>query len=377
MNNYTSLPLQKQGNSHLPHTSRFLKKPVAASSLISGEAKYVHTNINNSASVFASEENNRLATARKSRLANKKATKDKLIRYFVKLGEDKLASDFALCHKSFSRSYCSSSVCENPTLRVIPNFNCKHRLCPFCSYIRQKRIQNKYLPTALEFANTLYDGKRLKTKMLTLTLKHRKESLLDAKRRLYNSFIKLSRRSFWQAHIVGGLYAIESTIADDGKFHVHLHVLVFEKSDINKEKLQILKDEWKEITGDSHVINIRRINDIKVGLKEVIKYISKPVDIGNATTKHIRQMLNLKGERMIGTFGKFKTYYRDNHERIDAEYKDQQEVNYGSDNECACCGEELTVERISIEELIRRPDTPRPKPKLNEMLVQKWLVYPN
>ena len=78
----------------------------------------------------------------------------------------------------------------------------------------------------------------------------------------------------------GGITSYEFTKQDEGDWHPHIHALVMLDDFIDQKALSA---EWLDITGDSFVVDIRRIRsnpnagglDIASGLLEVCKYALK------------------------------------------------------------------------------------------------------
>ncbi len=65
------------------------------------------------------------------------------------------------------------------------------------------------------------------------------------------------------------------------------------------------------MTGDSYVLHLKPIQDIATGLREVVKYVSKPLDIRRFGADDLREFLGLKNMRMFGTFGEFRDFCKD------------------------------------------------------------------
>lgn len=259
-----------------------------------GNSPYVHTRV-------ISEQLNKPKRPRKRTsewFGSLLETKDQLVRLAGEINDQKLKEKLEECHKKFAFLTCGTH-----TLNRIPNSTCEFRLCPFCCRRRARRIKRDYLPKIEAFTKT----HRVTPVLITLTLKHREEKLSSAHKRLNVAFKNLTRRKLWKDHFKGGLRVFENTIADNGMYHAHFHVLGFRSKFIDHQKL---KDEWKAVTGDSFVVNIKRIDSIQNGLKEVVKYITKPLDIksGKFTSVHLKDFLELNGKRLIQNFGKFYTF---------------------------------------------------------------------
>ena len=63
--------------------------------------------------------------------------------------------------------------------------------------------------------------------------------------------------------------------------------------------MQLLKDQWFKVTGDSSVIRIDRIEDFKAGVREVLKYVTKPADVENWTADNMADYVELRGMRLL------------------------------------------------------------------------------
>jgi plasmid rolling circle replication initiator protein Rep len=286
--------------------------------------------------------NKRQQTSASERLEKKQKTKEKLILLLEKIAEKDLAERLRVCSSKWTTITCGSHVISRR-----PNHRCEFRLCSFCAARRSRKIQTKYLPLLNEFLRT---GKRSTPVHLVLTQKHRRgETLNESKKRLMSSFKKLQRREFWQNHFYGGIYAFEATISD-GLYHSHLHILAFRRRFFD---VSILRREWQKTTGDSHVLRLDRISDIESGLREVVKYISKPLDIEKFSLKHLREMLELKGQRMFGAFGLFAKFCR-TFDASDIEKKgdDENYSGYCEGDACPLCQKPLFEMVLPIEILI-------------------------
>jgi hypothetical protein len=65
----------------------------------------------------------------------------------------------------------------------------------------------------------------------------------------------------------------------------------------------LLSDAWQDITTDSMIVDIRRVDNLATGLVECIKYPFKPADLSKLGKSQIQEMLDLKGERLGMSFG--------------------------------------------------------------------------
>jgi hypothetical protein len=181
-----------------------------------------------------------------------------------------------------------------------------------------------------------------------LTQAHRIETLRESVKRLKDHFKTLRRRSFWKEHFKGGLFAIEFTIGKDGLYHAHLHILGFRTKFFN---VQVLKDLWLEITGDSTNLRIDRIDgDVISGLREVLKYAVKPACIADFTGDHLKDFLAMKKAHLFGTFGEFQKFAR-GYEPTPADVSLLPVPEHRIGEPCSHCGKPLFDVRLKGKDL--------------------------
>jgi hypothetical protein len=187
---------------------------------------------------------------------------------------------------------------------------------------------------------------------LVLTQTHRKESRKQSAKRIKDSFTRLQRRGFWKEYFKGGTWSLEFTKDKNGLHHTHLHIIGFRRKFFD---IDLLRAEWLAATGDSHVLNLKPIKDIAAGLREVVKYVSKPLDIRRFGADDLKEFLGLKNMRMFGTFGEFREFCKD-FEPSDndaAAVGDLESLARDLVEGCACpqCNEPLFSLRMSGKEL--------------------------
>jgi plasmid rolling circle replication initiator protein Rep len=239
--------------------------------------------------------------SKSQRLEKKQKTKEILLNLLAQAGEPELVKRIEVCSQKFEVTACEShAVISRKSLH-----RCDFRLCPFCASRRSRKIVNKYLPRAQSFVR--FGKIRVEPVHLVLTQAKRKgEKVRDGRKRLTDSFKKLQKRKFWLNYFAGGIYAVETTVSESGN-HVHLHILAFRRRFFD---IALLRSEWLKITGDSVNLRLDRVKDLASGLREVIKYVSKPLDIEKFGVKQIREFLELKNQRMFGAFGEFAKFCR-------------------------------------------------------------------
>ena len=236
---------------------------------------------------------------RSQRARERLRTKEHLIGLARELHEGELADKLDRCHARLSVLTCGRHIA-----RIIPNFTCEFRLCPDCGRRRSRKLQKKYLPMMRAFLRNHH----VKPVHLVLTQTHRAETRKQSAKRINDAFKKLQRRSFWKEFFKGGTWSLEFTKDKNGLHHTHLHIVGFRRKFFD---IELLRSEWLAVTGDSHVLNLKPISDIAAGLREVVKYVSKPLDIRRFGAEDLREFLKLKNMRMFGTFGEFRDFCKD------------------------------------------------------------------
>ena len=88
-----------------------------------------------------------------------------------------------------------------------------------------------------------------------------------------------------------------------GQWHPHLHMIALAEHEPDQADLAA---EWHNITGDSHVVDVRPISqaDPASGFIEVFKYAVKFSDQDEADTVHGWQVL--RGKRLLASAGCFR-----------------------------------------------------------------------
>lgn len=202
----------------------------------------------------------------------------------------------------------------------------KHMLCPFCSAIRASKQATAYHD---KMVHILKDNPKLKPVFLTLTvkngddLKERFNHLKDSFKTLQTARRKWLKRGnghneLCKAH--GIVFAYE--ITNNGKgWHPHLHMILLVDDWIDRDKLS---DQWLAITGDSYIVDVRRVKPSKVetdaidvgknkedyseGFMEVFKYAMKFTELTHYQIWIAHETLSPTGRltRLQGSIGLFR-----------------------------------------------------------------------
>ena len=185
----------------------------------------------------------------------------------------------------------------------------KHLLCPLCAIRRGAKNLKAYLD---RFEIIQAGNPQLRPFLVTLTVKDG-DDLGERFKHLYKAQKELwKRKNRGRGSVLDGVsgavwsYEIKRGTGS-GKWHPHLHMIVLAESMTLEESdnLGPLSREWKNITGDSHMVNVRPISqeDPVSGFIEVFKYAVKFSDQTPADTVHA--WVTLAGKRLLGSSGCF------------------------------------------------------------------------
>jgi hypothetical protein len=172
---------------------------------------------------------------------------------------------------------------------------CHDRWCVACAQLRAATLAGNLLPVLRDRP----------ARLITLTVRSADEPLAAQVRRIYVSFRRLRRLPIWTNHVTGGLAVLEITRNPETQlYHPHLHIIAhgtFVPRDA-------LADEWLRCTGDSHIIDVRYVNNADGAVKYVTKYLTKP--IATELYRHPAVLAEaieaLRGVKQIITFGTWR-----------------------------------------------------------------------
>jgi hypothetical protein len=189
-------------------------------------------------------------------------------------------------------------VCENGhSFHAVPDYRCSLPFCPNCWITKSHRELQRTLP---KFLQAIKNDPSLIVAFNTVTIKSDNErSLINGCRKLKKDFKDLRRQKVWK-NCVGGFGRIENTFKKNVGWHPHLHSILLLKNYIPQNALS---DAWNDVTKDSMVVDIRTVHDVAKGLIEAIKYPFKPADLNKLGKKQIKEMIEMKGERLGVSFG--------------------------------------------------------------------------
>lgn len=186
---------------------------------------------------------------------------------------------------------------------------CKqHLICPLCAIRRGAKTLESYLA---RYRVIKKDNPTWKLSMITLTvvngddLAERFQHLHKSVQRIFKHRRKAinegkSRTEWRKVHGWVGTYEV----TNKGKgWHPHAHIMVLHTSSFDYKAMQA---EWKEITGDSHVLNVTAAmhpDEPERDFLEVFKYAVKFSDL--APEQNIEAWDILRARRLLFSGGAF------------------------------------------------------------------------
>ena len=187
---------------------------------------------------------------------------------------------------------------------------CKqHLICPLCAIRRGAKALDAYLK---RYQVVMSQNPSYKLSMITLTVKNgndlaeRFKHLQDSVQRVFKHRRKAlnegkSVTEWRKVHGYVGTY--EFTYKGKG-WHPHAHIMVLHTYTFDYKAMQT---EWKEITGDSHVLNVTAAmnpTEPEKDFMEVFKYSVKFSDLLPEDNIHAWGVL--KGKRLLFSGGAFR-----------------------------------------------------------------------
>jgi len=193
------------------------------------------------------------------------------------------------------------------------------RLCPLCASRRGAKLLRRYTERVMAVrlerpslrgymvTHTIRDGADLGERFKHLTVAYGR--MMSRRRNARNRGARTEA-----AKAVGAVHSIEVKRGQNsGEWHPHVHAVWLCE---DEPDLDLLRSEWKELTGDSHVVDVRpfhcmldgvqRTNDeLSVALagdmSEVFKYALKMSDLsfGDNWTA----FMGLRRRRLVGSYG--------------------------------------------------------------------------
>lgn len=184
---------------------------------------------------------------------------------------------------------------DDPTCVRVAGSGCHDRWCLPCARDRSRAIS----------ANLLHATKGKRLRFITLTLHHRDTSLSGELDRLMHSFANLRRTRLWRKTVDGGVAVVEvQRSKTHPRWHPHLHIIC-EGTYLPQPRLKAL---WHSITGDSYIVDIRRVDNDAMLANYVTKYVTKPWSGDVIRSDHLLDevITAMDGRRLVTTFGSWR-----------------------------------------------------------------------
>jgi hypothetical protein len=232
---------------------------------------------------------------RAAKLEGRLEHKKEIVKILHRLGFIEQADKLKKCNANVSVLVCGDGHCFNKYV----DYRCHLPVCADCQETKSLRELARILP---KFLQSLKDNPDLILAFMTLTLRsNKKRGLRGACKQIKKDFAKLRGRKVWK-NCIGGVGRIENTFNRMLGWHPHIHCLLL----LNEYLLQAeLSDGWHDITGDSMIVDIRQVHDLKAGLVECVKYPFKLSDVRSFKREQFQEIFELKGERLGVSFGEF------------------------------------------------------------------------
>jgi hypothetical protein len=135
--------------------------------------------------------------------------------------------------------------------------------CKVCEIKRMKEAQKDFRDFMI--AANIDKPKNQTMKMLTLTLKREFDFKTD-RERLLKAFTRLRHRKDWKNKV--SFYKGRMEVVEN---NIHLHIVLTSLFWNQKE----ISNAWLECTGNSYIVDIRKVNDVEKASLELAKYVCK------------------------------------------------------------------------------------------------------
>jgi hypothetical protein len=193
---------------------------------------------------------------------------------------------------------CRVQWSEQKQKRRLRASYCRCRHCEPCMRAKANLM-------ARNLADRLKGGDPRRFRFITLTLAHTDTPLADQLRRLVKCFKVLRASRAWKNTQAGGCFTIEVKWTGD-HWHPHLHVI----GEGRYLDQRTLSDLWRKVTGDSFVIDIRRIDSGKDAAHYVTKYVTKGCSPNVWESNDLAQewITASKGVRTCATYGTWRGF---------------------------------------------------------------------
>jgi hypothetical protein len=267
---------------------------------------------------------------------DRRTTKARLVELLFAAGSAEAAKKVASCNSKYFGLACSNGH----SAQILPTFRCRNRLCPYCASERQRRTFSKLWPILKSYAQS-DRGERVV--LITLTFRNSFEQLAVQDKHFKAAFRRLRRMKRWRDRISGALCGYEFTVTPTG-WHYHAHILSSRKAWYDQTELA---DDWqKAARGRGEIVDIRAVSDLSYGLRDLLQYCFKPLDLEMWTAADVQQFEAMRRIKLSECFGELRGL------KIEADEIDNYTVNrLFVGYPCPECGERLERVKVSWRNL--------------------------
>jgi hypothetical protein len=188
---------------------------------------------------------------------------------------------------------------EKGKYRIVGSY-CHNRHCEPCMRAKSACITHN-------LREQLKKQQAKQHRFITLTKLHNDAPLKQQIKQLYAQYKKLRATPEWKKTQKGGAATLEvKWIPGSKKWHPHLHIIT-EGHSLSTYTLSAL---WKQITGDSFIVDIRLISADKDVAYYVGKYVTKGTNdaVWQEPAVAAEWVRSVKGVRMCATFGTWRGF---------------------------------------------------------------------
>lgn len=210
----------------------------------------------------------------------------------------------------------STLCCVNDFTKYHVPHQCRSRVCPECGRSLYRRLVSEIAGLVDRVIRRRRKGYFLQLVTLTFNKARWGEDLPDRDQivRCYRESAQFLKRHFGKYYCTvsksgriredrkryrgAGWIAVCEVGADNNNFHVHAVVYG------HYESYARMQEDWARITGDSTVINFKRVHSPRTVANYVLKYVTKPPE-SESYSRMAQYAWLIKGTRRIRTGGVF------------------------------------------------------------------------
>lgn len=183
----------------------------------------------------------------------------------------------------------------DPNVFKLTGTYCHNRFCVPCANERSRVIVH----------NLLNNLPKTTIRMITLTIAASTGNLADRIAHIRQSLRKLQRGAHWKRYVTGGIAFLEVKRSSRSEsWHVHYHLL----AEGHYWPHDVLRDAWHNVTGDSHIVDIRPARTRNGIASYAAKYAGKPLDPRAVRDPVLLEeaLRALHGVHLIAAFGRWR-----------------------------------------------------------------------